>query len=80
MRPLLLGWFVNGLILMPVVGALAAAIAWTAVLMMVFDELDGIGRLQAFLISAGINAIFLALLYLLPHQQPAQNGNRPAIP
>jgi hypothetical protein len=48
--------------------------------MMVFDELDGIGRLQAFLISAGINAIFLALLYLLPHQQPAQNGNRPAIP
>jgi hypothetical protein len=67
MRPLLLGWFVNGLILIPVVGTLAAAIAWTAVLMMVFEEVDGIGRLQAFFISAGINAIFLALLYLLPH-------------
>jgi hypothetical protein len=67
MRPLLLGWFVNGLVLIPVVGALASAIAWTAVLMMVFEEVDGIGRLEAFLISAGINAIFLALLYLLPH-------------
>jgi hypothetical protein len=66
-RPLLLGWFVNGLIIIPVVGALASAIAWTAVLMMVFEEVDGIGRLGAFLISAGINAIFLALLYLLPH-------------
>jgi hypothetical protein len=67
MRPLLLGWFVNGLVLIPVVGALASAIAWTAVLMMAFEEVDGIGRLEAFLISAGINAIFLALLYLLPH-------------
>jgi len=66
MRPLLLGWFVNGLVLIPVVGALASAIAWTAVLMMVFEEVDGIGRLEAFLVSAGINAIFLALLYLLP--------------
>lgn len=67
MRPLLLGWFVNCLILIPVAGTLAAAIAWTAVLMMVFEEVDGIGRLQAFLISAGINAVFLVLQFLLPH-------------
>jgi hypothetical protein len=67
MRPLLLGWFVNCLLLIPVVGVLASAMAWTAVLMMVFEEVDGIGRLQAFLISAGINAIFLVLLYVLPH-------------
>ncbi len=67
MRPLLLGWFVNCLILIPVVGTLAAAVAWTAVLMMVFEEIDHIGRLQAFLISAGINVVFLALLYMLPH-------------
>jgi hypothetical protein len=67
LRPLLLGWFVNGLILIPVVGALASAIAWTAVLMMVFEEVDGIGRLPALLISAGINALFLVLLYVLPH-------------
>jgi hypothetical protein len=67
MRPLLLGWFVNCLILIPVVGALASAVAWTAVLMMIFKEVDGIGRLPAFLIAAGINAIFLVLLYRLPH-------------
>jgi len=46
---------------------LTAAIAWTAVLMMVLEKVDGISRLQALLISAGINAIFLALIYTLPH-------------
>ena len=66
MRPLLLGWFVNCLIVIPVVGTLASAIAWTAVLMMVFEEADGIERLQAFLISAGINVAFLALQFFLP--------------
>jgi hypothetical protein len=35
LRPLLLGWFVNALILIPVIGMLAAGIAWTAVLMLV---------------------------------------------
>jgi hypothetical protein len=67
LRPLLLGWFVNCLILIPAVGPVAAAIAWTAVLMLVFEEVDGIGRMAAFLISAGINAAFLVLLYLVPH-------------
>lgn len=66
MRPLLLGWFVNVLIIIPVVGTLASAIAWTAVLMMVFEEADGIERLQAFLISAGINVAFFALQFVLP--------------
>ncbi len=66
MRPLLLGWFVNGLILIPVLGTLAAGIAWTAVLMLVFEEVDGIGRLQAFLISAGINVCFIALQFAMP--------------
>jgi hypothetical protein len=61
LRPLLLAWFVNALILIPVAGTLAGGIAWTAVLMLVFEEVDGIGRLQAFLISAGINVCFLAL-------------------
>jgi hypothetical protein len=67
MRPLFLGWCVNVLILIPVVGLIAAGIAWTAVLMLVFEEVDGIGRMQAFLISAGINAVFLALSFLVPH-------------
>jgi hypothetical protein len=64
MRPLLLGWFVNALILIPFVGILAASIAWIAVLMLVFEEVDGIGRLQAFLISAGINVCILALQFM----------------
>ncbi len=66
MRPLLLAWFVNCLILIPVLGMLAAGIAWTAVLMMVFEEVDGIGRLQAFGISAGINICFTLLQLALP--------------
>jgi hypothetical protein len=61
MRPLLLGWFVNVLMVIPVLGSYAAAIGWTAVLMLVFEEADGIERMQAFLISAGINVFFLAL-------------------
>jgi len=64
MRPLLLGWFVNALILIPVVGLWSAAIAWTAVLMLVFEEVDGIGRLQAFFISAGVNVCFIALQFM----------------
>jgi hypothetical protein len=67
MRPLFLGWFVNVLILIPVVGVFAVGIAWTAVLMLVFEEIDGIGRMQAFLISAGINAVFVAMQILIPH-------------
>ncbi len=61
MRPLLLGWFVNALILIPVVGLVAAGIAWSAVLMLVFEEVDGIGRVQAFLISYGINFCIIVL-------------------
>jgi hypothetical protein len=67
MRPALLGWFVNDLTLIPVVGPALAAAAWTAVLMKVLEEVDGTARLPAFLISAGINGSFLALLYLVPH-------------
>jgi hypothetical protein len=67
LRPALLGWFVNCLTPIPVVGLLAAAVAWTVVLMMILEEVDGLGRLEASLISLGINAIFLALVYLLPH-------------
>jgi hypothetical protein len=66
MRPLFLGWFVNALILVPVVGVFAVGIAWTAVLMLVFEEVDGIARMQAFLISAGINVVFVAMQLLIP--------------
>jgi hypothetical protein len=65
MRPLLLGWFVNCLALIPVAGMLLAGIGWTAVLMMVFEEVDEIGRLQAFGISAGINLCFFAIQFAM---------------
>ncbi len=67
LRPALMSWFVNCLTPIPVVGPPAAAIAWAAVLTMILEEVDGIRRLHALLISAGINAIFLALVYLLAH-------------
>ena len=63
MRPLLLGWFVNCAAVIPVAGMLIAGIGWTAVLMMVFEEVDEIGRLQAFGISAGINICIFALQF-----------------
>lgn len=66
-RPLLLGWFVNVLYVIPVIGPVAAAIAWTAVMARIFEEADGIGRRQSFLICGGINGIFLAAQYFLPH-------------
>jgi len=65
MRPLLLGWFVNCLVLIPIAGTLATAITWTAVLMMVFEEVEGISRLQAFGISAGINVCFFILQLMM---------------
>jgi hypothetical protein len=67
MRPLLLGWFVNILAIIPVAGTLLAAIGWTAVLMMVFEEVDEIERMQAFGIAAGINiCIFVIQFVLMP--------------
>ncbi|HTQ98095.1 MAG TPA: hypothetical protein VMH89_14890 [Candidatus Acidoferrum sp.] len=71
MRPLLLGWIVNLLGVIPVAGTLLAAIGWTAVLMMVFEEVDEIERLQAFGISAGINVVFSVLMIMLiPARHP----------
>lgn len=69
MRPLLLGWFVNVLILVPVAGLWVGGIAWIAVLMLVFEEVDGIGRLQAFLIAAGINICFMVFQFAIGMRQ-----------
>jgi hypothetical protein len=67
MQPALLGCFVNCLSLIPVAGPALAATAWTAVMMKVLEEVDGTARVPALLISATINGIFLALLYLVSH-------------
>jgi hypothetical protein len=67
MRPALLGWWVNGLTVIPVVGLPVATMVWTAVLMRILEEVDGVPRLQAFVIPAVINGIFLALVYAVAH-------------
>ena len=54
-RPFYMAWFS------------ASAIIFLVTDMRVFEEVDGIGRLEAFLVSAATNTIFLILLYTLPH-------------
>jgi hypothetical protein len=48
LRAPMLVWFVNGLLLLPR-GDFYAAFIWTIVLMMVFEEVTGIARMQAYL-------------------------------
>ena len=61
LRPLLLGSPINVLALIPVVGPIAAALLWAAVLMVVFEEINHIRRVQAFAISYGVNLVFFAV-------------------
>lgn len=63
MRPLMLVWFVNCLGLIPGRGIFYGAIAWTMVLTMVFEEVTGIRKLQAFCICAGINFCVFAVQF-----------------
>ena len=65
--PLLLGSIVYALFLIPVIGPIAAGIAWVAVFAMVFQEVHGVEPLTSFLYSASVNvAFFLIQLYALP--------------
>jgi hypothetical protein len=67
MRPLMLVWFVNCLVVIPGRGVFIGAIVWTIVLMMVFEEVTGIRRLQAFCICTGINFCLFAVQFeMLP--------------
>jgi hypothetical protein len=67
MRALFLGSVVTWLGIVPIIGAIAVGIGNTVVTMVVFEELDHIERMQAFLISAGVNiAFFIMWIYLLP--------------
>jgi hypothetical protein len=63
LRPLMMVWFVNCLTLWPGKGMLYGAIAWTIVLMMVFEEVTGITRMQAFCICAAVNFIVFAVQF-----------------
>ena len=65
--PLLLGSIVHALALSPVLGTVAAGIAWVAVFAMVFQEVHGIEPLTAILICGMVNFVFFVIqIYALP--------------
>jgi hypothetical protein len=67
MRGIFLGSVVTWVSIVPLVGGIAAAIGNTVVTMVVFEELEKIERMQAFVISAAVNiGFFFLLIYLLP--------------
>ena len=68
LRPLLLGSVVLVLATIPYVGVLVAAIAWIAVFAMVFQEINGIAPLSAYLLSACVGIFIRVLQFtLLPY-------------
>lgn len=64
-RPLLLASIVNVALASPLFGLLLAGLAWTAVMMMVFQEVHGIEPLTAFLLSAAVGVALRLTLYFL---------------
>jgi len=62
LRPLLLGSVVMWLAVIPYIGLIIAALWSIAVMMIVFENVDGIGRLKAFGLSAVIGLFFQALM------------------
>jgi len=64
-RPLLLASIVFIVLAVPIIGALAAGLAWIAVVMMVFEEVHGVEPLTAFLLSAGVGVTLRILQFLL---------------
>ena len=64
-RALFLGMVASWLSVVPVLGPLLAGIGSTIVIMVVFEELDHIERMQAFLLAVGVNVTFAVLIYYL---------------
>jgi hypothetical protein len=64
-RPLLLASIVYVALAVPFFGPLLAGLAWTAVMMMVFQEVHGIEPLTAFLLSAAVGVGLRLTLYFL---------------
>jgi hypothetical protein len=62
LRPLLLGSIVNVLDVIPVIGDWVYGIAWTAVMILVFQEVDGIDPLYALVICLAMNVFSHELL------------------
>jgi len=62
-RALFLGSVASWMIVVPVLGSLLVGIGSTIVIMVVFEELDHIERMQAFLLAIGVNVAFAVLIY-----------------
>ncbi len=58
MRAYLLGQLFQWLTIVPIVGGMLAGVGGIAVLMLVFEEVDGIERMKAFGLAASIGVIF----------------------
>jgi len=58
MRAYLLGQMFRWLIVVPIAGGFLTGVGGIAVLMLVFEEVDGIERMKAFGLAASIGAIF----------------------
>jgi len=58
MRAYLLGQMFRWLIIVPIVGGLLTGVGGIAVLMLVFEEVDGIERMKAFGLAASIGVVF----------------------
>jgi hypothetical protein len=66
-RPLLLAEIVYLLLVIPIVGPLLVAIAWIAVMVMVFQEVHGIEPLSAFLLSASVGLVLQLISHFVLH-------------
>ncbi len=67
LRPLLLGSIVTWLLIVPYVGTLAGGFWSIAIMMLVFENVDGIERLKAFGLSFAVGLLFLGLAHSLIH-------------
>lgn len=65
LRALLLGSIVRWLMVIPYLGIFIAGLWGIAVMMVVFEDVDGIERLQAFFLSLGVGLIFLFFTSML---------------
>jgi hypothetical protein len=58
LRPMLMGSIVSCLAVIPFVGTIAAGLWSIAILMRVFEEVDRIERMRAFMLSFGVGLVF----------------------
>jgi hypothetical protein len=66
MRAYMLGQMFRFFALIPVIGGMLVGIGGIAVLMMVFEEVDGVERMKAFMLAAGIGIVFwIASIWLM---------------